>query len=85
MFSKFDSVSTYSQFLGLVSKNCVLNHYTVLILFCFCTFLVSLKVNDSDTFFLRVCIFDSQAQKKSKNQNEYSIEIRIEESMQGQV
>lgn len=40
----------------------------------------------TDTFFLRVCIFDSQAQKKiSKNQNEYSIEIRIEESMQGQV
>lgn len=37
----------------------------------------------TDTFFLRVCIFDSQAQKK--NQNEYSIEIRIEESMQGQV
>lgn len=40
----------------------------------------------TDTFFLRVCIFDSQAQKKkSKNQNEYSIEIRIEERMQGQV
>lgn len=40
----------------------------------------------TDTFFLRVCIFDSQAQKKKiKKQNEYSIEIRIEESMQGQV